>query len=259
MQAQGFQCGFCTAGMIMTAAALPDGCDPARGLKSNLCRCTGYRAIEDALHGGCHEGERARAGRALVRGREPFTLDHTLPGLLHLVLPRSPHAHARIRSIDSSAVGSGVLVLTHADVPSTLYSTGRHTNRLEGPGDTRMLDDVVRFRGQRVAAVVASSMAEAQAAARAIVVDYEVLPAVFDVDAALEPGTPLVHGDKDGTRRGSSIRRATSALRRTPPSGTSPPASPKPPRSSRRRSSIPRVQHAFLETRRRRGSTSAGA
>jgi len=80
VQAQGFQCGFCTAGMIMTAAALPDGVDLARGLKTNLYRCTGYRAIEDALHGGCHEGERARAGRALVRGREPFTLDHTLPG-----------------------------------------------------------------------------------------------------------------------------------------------------------------------------------
>jgi putative selenate reductase molybdopterin-binding subunit len=187
VEAQGFQCGFFTAGMIMTAAALPDG-DLARGMKSNLCRCSGYRIIEDAVAGRCHEGELAPAGPSLVRGREPFTLDHAVEGLLHLVLLRSPHAHARIRSIDTSAVPSGAVVLTHHDAPSTLFSTARHTNRLEDPDDTRILDDVVRFRGQRVAAVIAESVALAEAAARLIRVDYEVLlPAVFDAEAALAP------------------------------------------------------------------------
>ena len=53
LDAQGFQCGFCTAGMIMTVAALDDAqrAGPARALKGNLCRCTGYRAVADALAG----------------------------------------------------------------------------------------------------------------------------------------------------------------------------------------------------------------
>ena len=54
LDAQGFQCGFCTAGMIMTAVALPDGVERERALKGNLCRCTGYRAIADALDGAVH-------------------------------------------------------------------------------------------------------------------------------------------------------------------------------------------------------------
>jgi aerobic-type carbon monoxide dehydrogenase small subunit (CoxS/CutS family) len=56
---QGFQCGFCTAGMIMTAAALDDAqrTDLARSMKGNICRCTGYRAIEDALRDGSDAGE----------------------------------------------------------------------------------------------------------------------------------------------------------------------------------------------------------
>src|SRR6478609_1431691 len=178
VDAQGFQCGFCTAGMIMTAAALPTD-DLPRALKSNLCRCSGYRIIEEAIAGGRHDGDLATTGPALVRGRAAFTLDHAPGGLLHLVLLRSPHAHARIRSIDLSAVPAGVSVITHHDVPSTLFSTARHSDRLEDPDDTRIFDDVVRFKGQRVAAVVAPSVAEARAAARLVVVDYEVLPAVF--------------------------------------------------------------------------------
>lgn len=214
LAAQGFQCGFCTAGMVMTAAALTEEqrADLPRALKSNICRCTGYRAIQDAVEGvvnveeddaeGASVGRSlaAPAGPAIVTGRAPFALDEAPPGLLHVVLLRSAHAHARIRSIDTSAALAipGVeLVLTHEDVPPILYSTGRHTDRLEDPDDTRILDSVVRFRGQRVAAVVAGSVAAAQAGARAIVVDYELLPAVFDPVQALAPGAPLVHGDKD--------------------------------------------------------------
>ncbi len=200
--AQGFQCGFCTAGMIMTAAALPSDGEAARLMKSNLCRCTGYRAIEDALAGerNVDAHSAAPAGPALVRGSEPFTLDEAFDGL-HAVLLRSPHAHARIVSIDGSAALAlpGVeLVLTHHDAPDVLFSTGRHSNRFEDPDDTRLLDDVVRFVGQRVAVIVGTSVAAAQAGARAVRVDYEVLPAVFDPAEALAPGAPLVHGEKDG-------------------------------------------------------------
>ena len=58
------------------------------------------------------------------------------------------------------------VVLTHLDVPDVLYSTARHDSRLDDPDDTRMLDDVVRFRGQRVAAVVAETVADRRAGGR---------------------------------------------------------------------------------------------
>jgi putative selenate reductase molybdopterin-binding subunit len=217
--AAGFQCGFCTAGFVVTAAALdgPDGTDGRDGaggadlghlLKGNLCRCTGYRAIADALAGGVNtEKDGVAPGRSLpapagvrvVTGREPYTLDEPPAGVLHLAVLRSPHAHARIRSIDTAAAQAlpGVrLVLTHRDVPPVHYSTARHEDRRDDPDDTLMLDPVVRHVGQRVAAVVADSVGAAERACRAIAVDYEVLPAVLDPVAALAPGAPRLHADK---------------------------------------------------------------
>ena len=214
MDAAAFQCGFCTPGMVVTASTL-DGADPAdlpRLLKGNLCRCTGYRAIRDALCGTANveaaPGGRAigrsvgaPAARRIVQGTEPFTLDLATPGLLHLSILGSPHPHARIVSIDTteaSALPGVRLVLTHADSPAVLFSTGRHQSRTDDPDDTLVLDDVARFRGQRVAAVVADSVAIAEAACRLIRIEWEVLPANFDPEAAMLPGTPTVHGDKDG-------------------------------------------------------------
>ncbi|MBZ5734662.1 molybdopterin-dependent oxidoreductase [Nocardioides sp. TRM66260-LWL] len=219
LDAQGFQCGFCTAGLVVTAAALEEGDASPRPdaaadetWKGNLCRCTGYRSIRDALAGRTNVGPAgglgtstpAPAGPEIVTGRAAYTLDlppdHPAAARLHAVLVTSPHPHARIRRIDATAAlaSPGVrLVLTHRDAPATLYSTARHESRLDDPDDTRLLDDVVRFHGQRVAVVVAASVAEAEAAARLVEVDYEVLPHVVDPEAARAPGAPLVHGDKD--------------------------------------------------------------
>ena len=205
--AQGFQCGFCTPGMVMTAAALTDEqrADLPRTLKGNICRCTGYRAIDDALHGvvnvepGTAVGGRpgAPASRDVVTGRVRFTLDKKPPpDLLHMKLVRSPHAHARIRNIDATAARAvpGVqLVLTHEDAPELLYSSARHEHHTDDPDDTRLLDSVVRFRGQRVAAVVATSTATAERAAALVEIEYEALPAVTDAEAALAPGAPALH------------------------------------------------------------------
>ncbi|WP_432501103.1 molybdopterin-dependent oxidoreductase [Kineococcus arenarius] len=216
VDAAGFQCGFCTPGMVVTAAALDEEqrADLDEHLKGNLCRCTGYRAIREAVagpaaaplarSGAVGEAVAAPAAHRVVTGTEPYTLDladgDVPPGLLHAAVLRSPHAHARITAIDTRAAEAldGVhLVLTHRDVPHVLFSTGRHENRLDDPDDTLVLDPVVRHHGQRVAIAVADSVALAQQALQLVAVQYEVLPAVLDPERATEPGAPLLHADKD--------------------------------------------------------------
>ncbi|MEV7551949.1 molybdopterin-dependent oxidoreductase [Amycolatopsis sp. NPDC089917] len=212
LAAQGFQCGFCTAGFLMTTAALDEEAkaDLPRAFKGNLCRCTGYRAIEDAVRGVRHVEEPAAgetvgrnlaapAGPEVVTGTARYTFDIDVPGLLHLKLLRSPHAHARITAIDTSAALAvpGVhLVLTNLDAPSRHFSSAQHEHVEDDPADTRVFDDVVRHVGQRVAAVVADSEAAAEEGCRRIEVTYDVLPAVTDPEDAMRPGAPVVH-DKD--------------------------------------------------------------
>jgi CO/xanthine dehydrogenase Mo-binding subunit/aerobic-type carbon monoxide dehydrogenase small subunit (CoxS/CutS family) len=214
---QGFQCGFCTAGMIMTTAALDEAqlADLPNALKGNLCRCTGYRAVADSLsaYGGHYSDGTAEthqtgpvgtsvpapAGERIVTGREPYTLDLAIPGLAHMALVRSPHAHAYIVSVDATAALAvpGVLaVFSYPDSPHVHYSTGRHETAATDPFDTVLFDRVVRFAGQRVAAVVAETAAVAQQAADLVAVDYEARPAVVDAEQAMAAGAPLVHGDK---------------------------------------------------------------
>jgi putative selenate reductase molybdopterin-binding subunit len=216
IDAQGYQCGFCTAGMVMTASCLTDAQreNLPVALKGNLCRCTGYRAIADAIAGVCdtqdaEPGEAlgrnvpAPAGPDIVTGQARYTLDVAVEGLLHLKLLRSPHPHARIVAIDTTAALAvpGVhAVLTHADAPDRLFSTARHDNPEDDVADTRVLDPVVRFIGQRVAAVVAETEAAAEEACRRVVVTYEILPAVFDPVLAMQPGAPVVH-DKSAESR----------------------------------------------------------
>jgi CO/xanthine dehydrogenase Mo-binding subunit/aerobic-type carbon monoxide dehydrogenase small subunit (CoxS/CutS family) len=211
--APGFQCGFCTAGMIMTAATFTDAQKEnlPRALKGNLCRCTGYRAIEDAINGvaeieECKPGEAvgtsvgAPAATGVVTGTVEFTMDTEMEGMLHLKVLHSPHAHARIVSIDKSAALAvpGVhRVYTWEDVPRKLYSTAIHTDHLVDPDDTYILDNVVRFAGQRVAAVLADSVRAADEGVRQVVVEYEVLPAVFDPEEAMADGAPQLHGYAD--------------------------------------------------------------
>jgi CO/xanthine dehydrogenase Mo-binding subunit/aerobic-type carbon monoxide dehydrogenase small subunit (CoxS/CutS family) len=270
LAAQGFQCGFCTAGMIMTAAALTEEqqADLPRALKGNICRCTGYGSIADAVAGipriiqnecgpspgpsgapGSRDdrngaspgtgspgtgspgtgspgtgspvgrGVGAPAGPGLVTGTARFTLDlapDPAPGgpalkragrpaeqlppepPLHLKLVRAPHAHAWIRSVDSSRalrVPGVVAVFAFEDSPATRYSSARHHNPDDDPYDTLVFDRTVRFHGQRVAAVVAETVGAAEAGRDAVDIDYEVLPAVTSPAAALAPGAPLLHPD----------------------------------------------------------------
>ncbi|MGC5247905.1 molybdopterin-dependent oxidoreductase [Gordonia sp. DT219] len=223
----GFQCGFCTAGMVVTASTLgaEDLDDLPRRMKGNLCRCTGYRAIDAAIRDGVARKECADAGsdacagscarppsvngvgesvnpiaaQRVVSGTEPYTFDIDIPGTQFLRVLGSPHPHARITSIDSTAAAAvpGVtLILTHENVTTRRFSTGRHESRSDDPDDTLILDPVVRFVGQRVAAVVAETASAAEEACRLIVVTYDPLPAVFDPAEARRPGAALVHPDR---------------------------------------------------------------
>ena len=253
LAAQGFQCGFCTPGMIMTAAALTgqQRADLARYLRGSICRCTGYGSISDALAdvarldqdvarldqdvarldqdmarmdqdvaGAAEPGD--PAGRSLpapaspdiVTGRARFTVDTQIDGLLHMRLLRSPHPHAWIRSVDTAAALAlpGVAaVFTFADSPATRYSSARHHNPGDDACDTLVLDRTVRFAGQRVAAVVADSVATAAAGCALIRVDYEIRPAACDPDAAMAAGAPVLHPGVAPLRAGTAAQPAQPA------------------------------------------------
>ncbi|MEH2568028.1 molybdopterin-dependent oxidoreductase [Bradyrhizobium sp. AZCC 2289] len=223
VDAQGFQCGFCTAGMILTCASLNQAQrqDLGAALKGNICRCTGYRSIEDALDGKTNIEDAtaggafgrslpAPAGPQVVRGAARYTFDTDIEGLLHIKMLRSPHPHAKIISIDKNAALSvpGVhAVLTHEDSPDRLFSTARHERVWMDPDDTRVLDDVVRFIGQKVAAVVAETEAAAEEGCRRLKVAYEILPAVVDPAEAIAPGAPVIHPDKTPEHRVTNAKR----------------------------------------------------
>ncbi|MFE5477002.1 molybdopterin-dependent oxidoreductase [Nocardia sp. NPDC056541] len=164
------------------------------------------------------DGVGAPAGARIVRGAEAFTMD-VVPGAgermppvapWHLAVLTSPHAHARIVSIDvaaARAVAGVRVVLTHVDGPRTAFSTARHELREDDPDDTFVLDSTVRFVGQRVAAVVGETLDAARAGVRALHVEYEVLPAVFEPEAALADGAPVLHADKPDSARIADAQR----------------------------------------------------
>jgi aerobic carbon-monoxide dehydrogenase large subunit len=217
-------------------------------LKGNFCRCTGYQHIVDAIRaaGGAAtpqdrpEGEPVAAGTAVaevrassgaqadrffgqplarreddrhLRGWGRFTDDvrsAAAARTLHVTLARSPHAHARIRSVsmDRAARIPGVVaVVTGADLldmvsplPANWILPGMRV-----PVHRVLADEVARFQGEGIAAVVAVDAYAAADAAAAIDVDYEPLPAVTDPGQAAQHGAPLVHPGLAGASEDGNI------------------------------------------------------
>lgn len=141
--------------------------------------------------------ERRVAGKRLKRidgigkvtGKHVYASDFALPGMLFGKILRSSEAHARIVRLDvaKAAALPGVrCVLTAKDIPQIRFGTAIKDRPV-------FADGVVRFRGEAIAAVAATSLETAESAVRAIEIAYEPLPAVFDPEEALRPGAPLVH------------------------------------------------------------------
>lgn len=213
------QCGYCIPGMVMAATAAlranPQVSDDEikERLGGNICRCTGYAKIfeavelardvmngsrpatallEDEVDDGRFIGANVRRldAPSKVTGKLRYAGDMVMPHMLHVAVLRSPHAHARIISIDTSEAEAmeGVEgIVTHKDVPGVDgFGVFVHDQPI-------MAREKVRYVGEAVAAVAAETELQARRAAAAIKVVYEPLPAVFDPHEAMKPEAPVVH------------------------------------------------------------------
>src|SRR5947207_1070751 len=147
-----------------------------------------------------HAGSvRRREDPRLITGAGEFVDDFRVPGCLHAVMLRSPHAHARIRSIDVSAArrAPGVVgVFLASDLGSAGVAIPIYAPHPAWPGACGirpLAGERVRFVGEAVAAVIADDPYRAWDALDLIRVEYEPLPALVDMDAALAPGAPVLH------------------------------------------------------------------
>ncbi|MGD9315510.1 MAG: 2Fe-2S iron-sulfur cluster-binding protein, partial [Anaerolineae bacterium] len=220
------QCGFCTPGLLMAAAALwtklvDDGAaeqevteaEIKKALARNACRCTGYASILRSVRSAFHEYQTGQPlppveietmepleviGHSFPRpdavdkvtGAAKFTDDYRFPGMLHGATLRAGTPHARIVSIDTSKASAlpGVhAVLTHKDVP------GRNRHGLVFHDWPVLCDDKVRYQGDAVAIVAADTAEIAEAALGLIEVTYDPLPVVASAEQAREPGAAIVH------------------------------------------------------------------
>lgn len=205
------QCGFCTPGMIMAAKALldknprPSREEIIKALKGNLCRCTGYAKIIEAVEAvsgelpARAEGEGLAAvgcplprpdAAAKATGKAIFAADLYFENMLHAKVLRSEHPHARLLKVDTSKAKSlpGVLaVLTAEDVP------GEKNHGLIKNDWPVLAYDKVRYVGDAIAIVAAETEEIAEKALKLVEVEYKPLAVVSSPEEALAEGAPSVH------------------------------------------------------------------
>ena len=147
-------------------------------------------------------GIRRREDPRLITGGATYTDDVQLPGMLYAAMLRSPHAHAKINSIDTAAAKAApgvVAVYTGADtegvlnpIPCAWMPPDIEMKAVDHPAIAK---DVVRYQGDAVAVVVAENRYQAEDALELISMDYELLPAVISPYEAMQPGAPQIHED----------------------------------------------------------------
>ncbi|HKE71101.1 MAG TPA: xanthine dehydrogenase family protein molybdopterin-binding subunit [Nocardioidaceae bacterium] len=158
-------------------------------------------AVEERAAAEVGKPRKRKEDRRLITGRTRWTDNMMLPGMLHMAMVRSPIAHGRITSIDVQAASqaSGVLlVLTGqdlADEQGSLPNAWPITDDQKAPPHPAMAVDRVAFAGEVVAAIIARSAAEARDAAELVDVEYDDLPVVLDMEAAVQDGATLAHPD----------------------------------------------------------------
>ncbi len=158
-----------------------------------------------------HDGYDKVTGRAIYGG------DTKLPGLIWGVCVRSPHAHARIKSIDTSAAEAmdGVFaVITGADMPkapSKLVDLGEGNVNFKWASNKLMAQDKVLYKGHPVAAIAAIDRYVGEEAARKVVVEYEILASVTNVEDALADDAPVILEDLVGDDLGEDVANTNMA------------------------------------------------
>ena len=206
------QCGICTPGMLVAAAALvrrdpaPDEPAVRDALAGVLCRCTGYRKIIDAVldvagttaaaAGALGERVVRLDGRPKILGTEAFGDDVAPAGALTVRVIRSPHPRARVTfgDLDGFAARHGIRVLTARDVP------GRNVFGVLPPFADQPVfaEGEARYRGEAVAALVGEAAVIAALDPAAVPVAFEPLPAVEDPVSAAAEGAPCLHPGRPG-------------------------------------------------------------
>jgi xanthine dehydrogenase molybdopterin-binding subunit B/aerobic-type carbon monoxide dehydrogenase small subunit (CoxS/CutS family) len=213
------QCGYCIPGMVMAAtSALRENPDAGieeikERLGGNICRCTGYtkifeavelakaviagdmpeEALEEDAVGASYIGHNVRRldAPSKVSGRLRYAADMKMPDMLQMQVLRSPHPHAKIISIDTSeaeAMEGVACVITADDVPAETDGFGVFVH-----DQPVMARGKVRHVGEAVAAVAAEDLVTARRAVAKIKVVYEELPGVFDPEEAMKNGAAVVH------------------------------------------------------------------
>jgi xanthine dehydrogenase large subunit len=166
--------------------------------------------VSPRLRGAVHAAVRHDSAIAHVTGAARYLDDvPTVPGTLEAALVLSPHAHARIRSVDLSAclAASGVVTaITAADIP------GRNDIAPIRTGEPALAADIVEYEGQPVAAIAAATLDQARAAAKLAAIDYEALPAVLTIEEAVardsyvSPPQLMLRGDVEDGLAGAPHR-----------------------------------------------------
>jgi carbon-monoxide dehydrogenase large subunit len=152
------------------------------------------------IHGRIGQSIKRHEDARFLRGKGSYLDDFVLPDMLHMAILRSPHAHARIKSIDTAAASAmpGVIAVVTGELMAQHKLAWMPT--LSGDTQAVLATDKVRFQGQEVAAVIAETKYQAEDARDAVQVEYDILPAITSPDGAKAAGAPLIRDEKAGQK-----------------------------------------------------------